>query len=335
MKFLKLPIFVQLLMILACVMLFGDLLPRSLQEVLYSISLTLKGLLLFITPIIIFLCLLSSVSSLRGKAAISFILIILSIVCLSNYVATMIAYAVASLNLVNIDISSISTEGDNELSPLWNIAFPELLPNNYALLLGLGFGFILFFLPYSLSYQLSTKARYLVSLFFDKFFIPLLPLFILGFIFKMQVEDTLVDSLRFCVPLMLLIVLTYILYVTLLFAIVAKFNFDLWWQYIKNTLPAAILGFSTMSSLIAMPLTMNAATQNTGSQDLSRLIIPLTVNIHTIGLAINIPLIALSILSNFGFSLPVFTTYSEFAFYFVLYFGRLLLISAKFVSCPA
>jgi Na+/H+-dicarboxylate symporter len=108
------------------------------------------------------------------------------------------------------------------------------------------------------------------------------------------------------------------LYITLLFAIAAKFNFYLWWQYIKNTLPAAILGFSTMSSLIAMPLTMNATTKNTNSQDFSRLIIPTTVNIHTIGLAINIPLIALSILSNFDFKLPDFITYSEFAFYFVL-----------------
>lgn len=318
MRFPTLPIFVQLLMILACVILFGDLLPKSLQAVLYSISLTLKGLLLFIIPIIIFLCLLSSVLSLRGKATISFMLIILSIVCLSNYAATMIAYGVASLDLVSIDISSINIDSDSELLPLWDIAFPELLSNNYALLLALCSGFFLFFFPDSLSHNISTKAKYLVSLFFDKFFIPLLPLFILGFIFKMQVEGMLFASLRLCVPLMILIVLTYILYITFLFAIVAKFNFDLWWQYIKNTLPAAIVGFSTMSSLVAMPLTMNAATQNTGSQDLSCLIIPLTVNIHTIGLAINIPLIALSILSNSGFSLPAFTTYSEFAFYFVL-----------------
>ncbi len=318
MRYLKLPIFVQLLIILACVVLFGDLLPRSLQAVLYSISLTLKGLLLFIIPIIIFLCLLSSILSLRGKAAINFILIIFSIVCLSNYAATMVAYGVVSLDLVSIDISSISIDSDSELLPLWNMAFPELLPNNYALLLGLCSGFILFFLPYSLSHKISTKARYLVSLFCEKFFIPLLPLFILGFVLKMQAEDTLVESLRFCVPLMMLIILTYILYITLLFAIVAKFKFYLWWQYIKNTLPAAIVGFFTMSSLIAIPLTINAAVKNTNSQDFSRLIIPITVNIHTIGLAINIPLIALSISSNFGFKLPDFVTYNEFAFYFVL-----------------
>jgi len=245
-------------------------------------------------------------------------LIILTTVCLSNYAATMVAYAVATLDLISVDISSINITSNNELLPLWHVVFPELLPNNYALLLGLCSGCVLLFFPYSFSHKLGIKARYIVSLFFDKFFTPLLPLFILGFAAKMQAEGTLTASLRFCVPLIMLIVLTYILYITFLFAIVAKFNFDLWWKYIKNTLPAAIVGFSTMSSLIAMPLTIKASTQNTNSQDLSSLIIPITVNIHTIGLAINIPLIALSILSNVSLSLPDFSTYSEFAFYFML-----------------
>lgn len=53
-------------------------------------------------------------------------------------------------------------------------------------------------------------------------------------------------------------------------------------------------------------------------RDLSRFVVPLTVNIHTIGLAINIPLLALYILLNFANSLPSFSTYLEFAAYFVL-----------------
>lgn len=318
MKSLKLSTFVQLLIIISLLIILGNLIPQKVKEVFYSISLTLKDLVLFVLPVLVFLCIFSGIISIKGKNAARFTIFLIGIVFLSNYIAVLIAYGVALLNLVNIDISVININSNNQLLPLWHINFPKLLSNNYSILLGFGLGIIVSFFSPSFIRKINSKVKYLISFFLETCFLQLLPIFILGFILKLKVEDALIQSLKFFLPLCILIILVYVLYIAILFAIVAEFNLYLWWRYIKNTMPAVAIGFSTMSSLIAIPLTINAAEKNTNSYSLSCLVIPTTVNIHTVGLAINIPLIALSILLGFGYELPSFITYTEFAVYFVL-----------------
>ena len=117
---------------------------------------------------------------------------------------------------------------------------------------------------------------------------------------------------------MLLIILTYLLYIALLFFIVANFNYNILVKYIVKVVPASLTCFTTMSSLITIALTINAAKKNTVAFDISRLVISATANIHMVGLVINIPLMALSILTSFGYALPTLAGYSNFTFYFVL-----------------
>lgn len=308
----------QLLIVLVGTLLFGDLLPTTVQATFYSISLTLKALLLFVLPFIVFSYLFSSILIVSGIKALRFILFLVVLVCISNYISTLVAYGVASLKLVNIAVSSINLSHNNELVPLWNIKFPEWLSSSDGLYFGYGLGFLLSFFPSVLGNQFSVRSKQYIDIFLEKGFVPLLPLFVLGFILKMQFDGILIQSIKHSLPLMLLIILTYIIYITLLFAIVAGFNFSLWQKYIKNVIPAALTGFSTMSSLVAMPLTISAAEQNTNDSEISRLVIPATVNIHMIGLAINIPLMALSILLSFGHELPTFAVYNKFACYFIL-----------------
>lgn len=308
----------QLLIVLAGTLLFGGLLPTTVQATFYAISLTLKALLLFVLPFIVFSYLFSSILIVSGIKALRFILLLVVLVCISNYISTLLAYEVASLKLVNIAVSSINLDHNNELVPLWNIKFPEVLSSSDGLYFGCGLGFLFSFFPSVLGNQFSARSKQYIDFFLEKCFVPLLPLFVLGFILKMQFDGILIQSIKYSLPLMLLIILTYIIYISLLFAIVAGFNFSLWQKYIKNVIPAALTGFSTMSSLVSMPLTINAAEQNTNDPDISRLVIPATVNIHMIGLAINIPLMALSILLSFGYELPTFAVYNKFVCYFIL-----------------
>ena len=314
----KLTMPLQLIIVLVSAGLFGGLLPQNILAIFYSISLTLKGLLLFILPLLIFSCLFLSFSVLRSGKAIKFILILFIFVCISNYIATLVAYGVASLKITNIDVQPISTIQNKELIPLWNFEFHEWIPNNYALCLGFMLGYLFSFLSLQFVNRCSICAKQFVEFFLNKIFAPLLPLFVLGFILKMQFDGILINSIKHCLPLSLLIILTYLVYIAFLFAVAANFNFVLWKKYIKNVISPALTGFSTMSSLATMPLTINAAEKNTGDSDISHVVIPATVNIHMIGLAINIPLMALSILLNFGYELPTFIAYSTFAFYFVL-----------------
>jgi Na+/H+-dicarboxylate symporter len=87
---------------------------------------------------------------------------------------------------------------------------------------------------------------------------------------------------------------------------------------IKNMLPAAISGFSTMSSAASMPLTIIGAENNTQNKEIAGCVIPATVNIHLVGDCFAIPIFAYAVLKSFGLPEPSLFNYMIFAFYFVL-----------------
>jgi len=317
-KLAKINISVQLLIVLCAALLFGPFMPESLQSFFYAISLTLKGFLLFVLPAIIFSCLFSCLLTFRGGKALGFMLVLFVVVCLSNYLATLIAYSVASLGLVELNPLITPASSLKELQPLWEVAFPKWVSNEVALYLGFGLGSLFSFFPSARAYQFSVQAKRIVTLFLEKTFIPVLPFFALGFILKMQYDGVLSKVIGSYLPILFIILVTYMVYLALIFAVVASFNFKRWLEYIKNVLPAALMGLSTMSSLATMPVTLKAAEKNTGDLDISRSTIPATVNIHLIGVSIAIPFMALAILSSFGYEFPKFTFFSRFAFDFVL-----------------
>ena len=76
------------------------------------------------------------------------------------------------------------------------------------------------------------------------------------------------------------IILIQLFYVAFLYGVSSIFNIRKWWQYINNMLPAGITGFTTMSSAAALPISLLATEKNTGSKQMPRLVIPVTVNIH-------------------------------------------------------
>jgi Na+/H+-dicarboxylate symporter len=83
-------------------------------------------------------------------------------------------------------------------------------------------------------------------------------------------------------------------------------------------LPAAISGFSTMSSAASMPLTIIGAENNAKNKDLVRSVIPATVNIHLIGDCFAIPILAYAVLKSFGMAEPSLLNYLTFSLYFVI-----------------
>lgn len=308
----------QVLVVLLLIILFGDFLPKIIQQIIYTLSLIFKSLLLLTLPLLIFNSLILSFSIIKSKKAFILIFSLLLVVLISNYISTLVAYLVSSLDIISINIASSIVDNKNHLKSLWEIAIPELIPMNYMLVIGLISGLLLPLFPDTVFSRLIAISKNFNSIFLEKFFIPILPVFVAGFILQLQYDGILIQCIKYCLPLMILIIITYVAYLIFLFLIVSKFNLSICKTYIKNSLPAAFIGFATMSSLAAMPLTIDAAEKNTNYSPIGRIVVVATVNIHMIGLAINIPLMALSILSGFGHSFPSFLVYSVFAFYFVL-----------------
>ena len=107
-------------------------------------------------------------------------------------------------------------------------------------------------------------------------------------------------------------------YISLLYLVAAQFSTKQWWEYVKNVLPAALTGFSTMSSAAALPLSIIAAEQNLKNVELARAIAPASVNIHTLGSAIAMTTIAMATMITFDLPLPGVSTCLFFAAYYAV-----------------
>ncbi|BDU61517.1 hypothetical protein HM2_06850 [Candidatus Rickettsia kotlanii] len=80
-------------------------------------------------------------------------------------------------------------------------------------------------------------------------------------------------------------------------------------------MPVSIGGFSAMSSVISMPLSIIGAENN---KALARTVVPITVNIHLVGDCFATPILAYAILKSYGLAEPTLFNYFIFTFYFIL-----------------
>jgi Na+/H+-dicarboxylate symporter len=80
-------------------------------------------------------------------------------------------------------------------------------------------------------------------------------------------------------------------------------------------LPAGITGFSTMSSMAALPINIDSAEKSTRDPDTVRAVIPASTNIHMLGDSIIVPVLALAILVTFGKPLPDLSVFTIFVGY--------------------
>ena len=311
----------QLIIMIIAVHFFGHYLPLKVQQTFLAISWTLKQILLLVLPFIIFGCLLSTLLA-QKKRALFFILGLFVLVTVSNFLSALVGYFGGwfgvSKGLIRMQPAIISVTA---LQPLWDWSafIPSSTNNGWALLAGLLAGLLFSFYPNRLVTQAAHYLNQLIAFFLKKLFIPVLPLFALGFILKIQYEGLFAQVIQNYMPIFMLITITNILYLAIMYAFAANFRISLWLQYLKNALPTGIMGFSTMSSLATMPLTLAAAEKNTEQSDIVQAVIPATANNHLIGNSIATPIIAIAILLSFGKTLPNFYQFLPFAGMFVLY----------------
>lgn len=300
--FKKMP-FILLGSILA-VLFLNPLMPLPLKEGLYALSLSIKALIIFLLPLIIFGLLFKTATQMARKA-----LLILFLVCCSNFLSTMISYFMGHV-LYHFDLSLALPADHSGLVPAWSFTLPRLIANNHAMFAGLMLG---------LGLSFWKKAAPLTALIEQgvntllKGFLYIIPLFVIGFIVKLQHDQVIVRLIEDYALIFLFIALAQFSYIILLYVISSGRHIL---SSLKNMLPAALTGFSTMSSAAAMPLTIVAAEKNAGPA--ARAIIPATVNIHLIGDCFAIPILAFAVLKNFGLAEPTLTSYLPFAFYFML-----------------
>lgn len=241
-------------------------------------------------------------------------------ICLSNYFAIIFSYLFASVTFnflphAQVDILEVTAD---ELHPFFTFPHFKILKNEISIVIGFALGLYFSIYRSNKTHNVFEKLQWVANQFLKKVFLPVLPLFILGFLLKLEHEAVLHTVIKRYAPIFILFVLSQMLYVIVLLLTISKFKLENIIRYIKNTLPATLTGFTTLSSAATMPITIIAAEKNSGLPMLSRMLIPATVNIHMIGTSIGMNILILGTLFTFTNEIPTFAEYSYFALYFAV-----------------
>ena len=311
--FRKMPII--LLALIAGIVIFYPGLSPVLKSSLYGISLSLKSLIVFVLPFLIFGLLFKTAMGWARKAS-KWVFGLLAIICVSNFTSTMASYLVGTF-AYRFDLSITTVSETAALMPLGDLALPRFIGNSQAMLaalvLGMFFGWISPLKGEKISSYLEKMVSYLL-----KGILYVIPVFIVGFVVKMIHDGVLGMIFQSYLCIFALVASAVFAYIAFLYFMANGFQYKACKKSLRDLFPAAIAGFGSMSSVAAMPLTLLGVEKNAKNPDVSRSIIPVTVNIHLIGDCFAIPIFAFAILKSFGVEEPSFFSYIIFAFYFVL-----------------
>jgi len=290
-------------------------LPLSVKSILYAMSLSLKSVIVFALPFLVFGLLFKTAAQLAKKAS-KMILFLLAAVCISNFISTLLSYGVGQL-VYRLDISIVLPQETASLLPAWQFFLPKWIGNDIAMFSGLTLGVLLGWLRPAFSEKVSAHLEKAIALFL-KGFLGVIPIFILGFVIKLIHDQAMLHILRNYALIFTLIACAVFSYIALVYLMVNRLRRSAFVSSIKNMLPAALAGFGSMSSAASMPLTIIGTEKNAQNPDVARSVIPATVNIHLMGDCFAIPIFAFAVLKNFGMAEPSFAVYLTFAAYFVL-----------------
>jgi hypothetical protein len=306
------------LLLLAEIILLGlvhQWIPLDIKSFFYGISLSIKSIIIFVLPAVIFGLLFKTAVQLAQKAS-KLIIIILASLVLSNFISTLISFAIGSF-AYQFDLSMIFPSEGSSLHAAWTLSFPKWIGNGSAMLTGLLLGSLLGiwtpFLASTIAKHLENGINKVLSS-----LLYIIPLFIAGFVIQMQHDQIMRHIIHNYGLIFVLIACTVFTYIALIYFIASRLQGTSFFQSIKNIMPAAIAGFGSMSSAAAMPLTIIGTEKNSQNPGLARSIIPAAVNIHLIGDCFAIPILAFAVLKSFGIADPTFVSYLIFTAYFVL-----------------
>jgi Na+/H+-dicarboxylate symporter len=276
---------------------------------------TLKSAIIFVLPVLIFGLIFSTFQRL-GQGASKIFAIALGLLCCSNFLATYMSHFVGE-GVHSMDLSLAQVAAGNELVPLFNLQFPKIISNAFAMIFGVICGIFVPKVSPTYSQKILNVFDIIVSrlLSYISFVIPF---FLFGFILKMQYDGMVLLLVRQYAIIVAVIIATLAVYISLFYFIASGLHPENAWRSMKNMIPAVICAFGSMSSASALPYTIVAVEKNTSNKSLAKSIVSITTNIHLLGDCIAIPIFIYAILKSFGLPQPSAALYLIFVIQFVV-----------------
>lgn len=310
---------VQVILLIAVYLSLAHHLPMGVHQGLYTISVFIKDLLMWLLPITVGLFIAHTVSSFERRAPL-FILALILFEAFSNFSSVLYSYLGGHLAVDFLPpVKAVSEQGSN-FSAFWRLPFsrPAWWAADKGALLGLLIGCIGAFSNRASLKASIMKGKKSAEWMLTRIFSRLIPLFVLGFaarMYKMNLFDQLFAQYGI---LLLWLVLFLVLYICLLFFIGSGFSFKNSLQAIKNLLPAGGIAFTSGCSISTMPWTIAGTSKNLQNPHLASAVIPATTNIQQIGDCIANTFLCFLIYTHFFGHSPDFVTWLHFTIIFVL-----------------
>lgn len=310
----KLPV-ILILTIIASVLL-NPFIPLLIKQIIFALSLTIKSVVLFCLPFIIFGLLFKTFVKLSENAFNVILLIFGTLIC-SNFFNTFLTHYLGSV-IYNSDLSfSTDTVKFVPLEPYFKFEIPGIIKNDYALFSGIILGWATAVYNRNFAIKIANNLNIFVKKIFSIISV-LIPMFIIGFVIKCASEGILVNILKSYSQILFIFIIYATMYTFIFYFVANKFDFGNTLKNLKNMIPALLTAFSTISSAVTMPITIMCVEKNVKDRDLADSVISSTVNIHLLGDCLSIPLLAYALLKHYGMPEPSFLEYLQFTCYFVI-----------------
>ncbi|MDR1207971.1 MAG: dicarboxylate/amino acid:cation symporter [Holosporales bacterium] len=333
--------------------LLAHVVPICCSSFFYSVSCTIKDILTYVLPFIVFSYLTFSVISYDEKAPKVLIGIFVGVIA-SILLAVFYSYGIGNLILPEMVTHPIVKDLPGEVvDKMWGLPLTGMSTDRAMLV---AFSFAMWFNALNSSYISRIRNSHIrkmegqpcgsicksvlsLGVFASnehlmsvkngvrkmkdmsewgllKLFVPVIPLYVLGFIMKFSMETSAGFIIKDFGPIFAFNFGCILLFVAFSFIVAANFNIKTALVYAKNMLPATLTGFCTMSSVATLPITIQSEEKNIPhATEFARLIIPTTVNVHAIGDVINVSLSGLALLLLTSHGLPSLSVYACFAIF--------------------
>jgi len=314
---------VQLILSIAVAFVIGSQVDIAVIRGFFTISHFFVDILLFFLPFMVFSFIFRALTNIqRGSGWV--VLLILGGVTLSNMLALWTAFGTAHFTLDFMGMKhcpGFVEKFSSSILPYFNLPLPTIMSTDKAMLLGVGLALFtnLVIKDNSIKEKTRSFAIFLsdsITSLLQRFFIPLLPLYVFGFCLKLSYEKALVHLFYAYGHVFLLSIGLVVSYLSIMYFIAAKFSISKALSAIKTMFPAGLTGFSTMSSAATLPVTLGCTETNTQDRNYTDLVIPSTANIHMLGDDLTIVMTAMALLSICGTSTPDLSTFFIFSLAF-------------------
>lgn len=308
---------IQVLLAIAVYLLVAPYCPQLVHQALYTISLFIKDLLLWILPLTVGFFIAHAIFSFEKKAPL-FILALFLFEAVSNGASVWYSYGCGHLavgHLAPVEAQSM----DDVFGPLWRLGWarPVWWTADKGSFAGLFLGLVAAFRFPALG-QFLIQGKWAAEFVLTRFFARLIPIFVLGFTARMMETHLMGQILSHYADLVIWLLIFLVSYIAFLFFLGSRGSPLPFFAHVKNLMPAAGVAFSSGCSLSTMPWTIEGASKNLENPDLAKAIIPATTNIQQVGDCVANTFLCFLIYSHFHGHTPPLSVWIPFSAVFVL-----------------